>query len=183
MQSTTTSDTVQRPAVVGVVRHGDSAAVCVGVGEEGAGVEALIVHERLAMSSRVHLVKAAALLALRAKRAGRFSVGGSGREEGGVACAVGSGAGGRGVVRRVVIFDGFVTAGKKADFAKDADVAARAAGGALGGHFGVAVGGRVIRILALATPEEKDGQCQKGEEGENADDDSCDGASGDGGWG
>lgn len=103
-----------------------------------------------------------------------MGVGGSSREEGGVACTTGAGAGGGGLAVVVVVFGGFVATGEEADFTKDADVAARTAGGALGGHFWVAMLG-VVRVLAFASPEEN-GQCQEGEEGEDADDNSSDSA-------
>lgn len=42
---------IKRSTVIGVVGHGDPAAICVGIGEESTRVEALVVHERLAMTS------------------------------------------------------------------------------------------------------------------------------------
>lgn len=72
-----------------------------------------------------------------------------------MARAVAAGTSGRCLVRSVVIFRWVVVAGKEADFAKDADVAARTAG-ALGGHLGVAVG-FVFGVLAFAAPEEEYG--------------------------
>lgn len=101
-------------------------------------------------------------------------MGRSGGEEGRVACTAGAGAGGGGLAV-VVVFGGFVATGEEADFTKNADVAARTAGGALGGHFWVAMLW-VFGILAFSSPKEENSQCQEGEEGEDANDNSSDSA-------
>ena len=62
---------IERSAVICIVGHGYPAAVGVCIREESARVEALVVHERLTMASRVRLIKAGASVALRAQRAGR----------------------------------------------------------------------------------------------------------------
>jgi hypothetical protein len=62
---------VQRPTVVRVVRHGNPAAIGIGVGEQSAGIQTLVVHERFAVTSRVHLVEASTAMALRTQWAGR----------------------------------------------------------------------------------------------------------------
>lgn len=62
---------VERSAVICVVGHGYPTSIGVCIREEGTRVESLVVHERLAMASRVRLVKAGAGVALRAKRTGR----------------------------------------------------------------------------------------------------------------
>ena len=61
---------VERPAVICVVGHGYPTAVSVCIRKERARVEPLVVHERLAMASRVRLIQAGACVALRAERAG-----------------------------------------------------------------------------------------------------------------
>jgi hypothetical protein len=61
---------VERSAVICVVGHGYPATVGVCIREESAWIQALVVHERLAMASRVRLVEAGTSITLRAERAG-----------------------------------------------------------------------------------------------------------------
>jgi hypothetical protein len=53
---------VERSAVICVVGHGYPATVGVCIREESAWIQALVVHERLAMASRVRLVEAGTAL-------------------------------------------------------------------------------------------------------------------------
>ena len=71
LDSKFTTSEIERSAVICIVGHGYPAAVGVCIREESARVEALVVHERLTMASRVRLVEASAGVALRVQRAGR----------------------------------------------------------------------------------------------------------------